>query len=132
MRINISQLLIASIVISTLASCSPTKEVTRTSEWQSTYNYSTMDEITRETHIAVEKYLLDMLSGKVTGRRTLNSSVRIDSVNVSSADSLISVTFNTAFSDFPIRPSTIAQADSVIRIYLPESVSGFKMYFFSN
>ena len=131
MRINISQLLSALIVILTITSCAPTKEVTRTSDWQSTYNYSTMDEITRETHIAVEKYLLDMLSGKVTGRRTLNSSVRIDSVNVSSADSLISVTFNSAYSDFPIRPSTIALADSVIRNYLPEPVSGFQMDFFS-
>src|SRR5690606_35030538 len=84
-----------------------------------------MDDLTRESHIAVEKYLIDMITGKVTGRRALNPSVRIDSVRVSTADSTVLVTFNPVFAEFPIRPSTVAQADSVIRGYLPEQVKNF-------
>ncbi|HAC14944.1 MAG TPA: hypothetical protein DCE78_03230, partial [Bacteroidetes bacterium] len=135
MRINFHQLLSSLAVMILIASCAPTKEVTTSttpvSEWQSNYKYDAMDDVTRETHIAVEKYLEDMMLGKVTGRPTLNPSVRIDSVRVLESDRLISVTFNPAFSDFPIRPETIAQADSVIRNNLPESVKDFEFNFYS-
>lgn len=143
MRINPS--LISGLIVSLLllASCVPGKKVVKpgydpstgvsvTPEgWTSTYIYDAMDDMTRLAHIAVEKYLMDMRNGVVTGRRELGPQVRIDSVGLDLNRNLFRVTFDTRFSEYPIRPSTIILADSVIRKHMPEELRSVQIEMFS-
>ncbi len=143
MRINPS--LISGLIISILflASCVPSKKVGKSGYdpttgisitpegWTSTYNYDSMDEMTRLAHIAVEKYLMDMRNGTVTGRRELGPQVRIESVELDQVQNVFKVTFDTRFSEYPIRPATVSQADSVIRSYMPEELNTARIEMFS-
>jgi hypothetical protein len=130
------------IIMVILSACSPSKSLVlfedpQTGEpvdlehWDSPYSYEGMEVEEVLTHVAVERYVLDLRSGKLNGKHAFNAQMRIDSIRVHLDDSLIVVSFDPRFSDNPIRPKTVANADSVIRAYLPEGMSDFDIHLYS-
>jgi hypothetical protein len=108
-----------------------TGEVVDLANWDSPYNYTGMDEAEVLTHVAVERYVHDLRSGELRGNENFNAQMRIDSIRVHEDDSLIVVSFDPRFAENPIRPETIAVADSVIRMYLPKQFEDFNIQLFS-
>ncbi len=108
-----------------------TGEAVELTQWDSPYNYEGMNDAEVLTHVAVERYVHDLSSGELKGNETFNAQMRIDSIRVHEGDSLIVVSFDPRFAENPIRPETISVADSVIRMYLPESFKDFRIQLYS-
>lgn len=131
-RIYLSTLALLVLIISCKSTQPPeVLQVPGHGEWRSDYVYSGMDEPSIRAHIAVERYILDLNFGRIPGSPPKSPLVRIDRVFANPFTQSIRVDFNIRYSEFPIRPATVAAADSVIRHYLPDSMKDFELEMFS-
>jgi hypothetical protein len=130
MRTTLRAPLIVFFASMILVSCK-TSQITVEPTEPADYDYAAMTAPEQLVHRAAEAYLQLRYETALGDDPVIVRAIRLSEVAVDEQQKRAEITFNPRLADYPVRPGTIARADSVIRSHLFDALPDYNFEFYT-